>query len=128
MSEQKMNFKTDSDHPRHDDSPNGTAIYWDQSGDIDIDWNQSGDSEIVEVLIWRNYSPNEGEYDATLARFKANADDKTVSLVHVSIKHKYQPWTEFIHNPSRFVTDNMKRAVRRFLADETNKQYWRVKI
>ena len=113
-----MTFFTDIDHPNINDSPQGTAVYWSEN---QVD-------EQVEVLSWSSYSPGTGEYNATLARFAVDRENKTLTLEHVNIKRKYSPWDDTLTNPAVYVTDRMKRAVRKFIAAETDGAYWRVKV
>jgi len=102
-------------HPNAYDNPQGT----------DVDWSNSNPDQ-VEVLIWTNYSPATGEYNAIAARFSVDEANKTLRLEHVAIKRKYSSWDETLTNPASFVSDRMKRVARAFMAHESGSPYWRV--
>jgi len=116
-----MSFYTDTDHPNAHDSPQGTAVYWSEN---QID-------EQIEVLSWNSYSPSTGEYNATIARFAVDRENKILTLEHVNTKRKYSAWDETLTNPASFVTDRMKRSARKFIAQETSnttRGFWRVSL
>ena len=107
----KMN---EEDHPNVNDAPQGTTVYW------------SG--EQVTGLIWNSYSKGTGEYNATMAYFDVDKTSRTLKLDTVSIREVGGCWDNSITNPASYVTDRMKRAVRKFMASESEKGYWRVKL
>lgn len=104
-------------HPTSGDAPQGTDIAWSDAY-----------PDRIEVLVWANYSPGIGEYNATVARFTVDDSRKTLTLDRVSIKRKYSPWDDGLTNPSAYVSDRMKRVVRAFIAKETGSAYWRVAL
>lgn len=107
----KMN---EEDHPNVNDAPQGTSVYW--------------NGEEVAGLLWNSYSKGTGEYNATLAYFRVDETSKTLTLDRVSMRFVDGGWDSNLSNPSSYVTDRMKRAVRKFIASEKETSYWRVKI
>lgn len=98
------------------ESPQGTKVSWSENKDL------------IEGLIWTGYAPKTGEYSATLASFSVNKETKTLKLEYVSVKTLRGVWGKVQIQPSQYVTDRMKRAVRKFIAKETGTSYWRVKL
>lgn len=111
-----MKYHTDPNHPNVHDSANGTSCFWSESHPTQI-----------EIITWIGYSPNTGEFHATKARFAIDKENKTITLVYMSIQRKYSSWNDTLTNPQAWLSDRMKRTIRDFISRETGSQYWRVK-
>ena len=98
------------------ESPQGTKVSWSENMDL------------VEGLIWTGYAPKTGEYYATIATFYVDRETKTLTLNEVIIRKPTEGWVNILENKSSYVTDRMKRAVRKFIAASIGTSYWRVNL
>ena len=103
-----------TEEPTGKTAPQGTAVY------------ALGDQ--VVGRLWNSYSQSTGEYNGTTAYFNVDETTKTLTLDRVSTKIINGRWEDVREDPSSHVTDRMKRAVRKFIAQEKGTSYWRVKL
>jgi hypothetical protein len=92
-------------------TPNGTEINSDEPG-------------MLKVLTWTGYSPEHGEYSATLTRWSVDEDKHIIMFKWISLKSPYQPWNENIANTVSFIPDTHMRAVRKWAREHWNLRYF----
>ena len=82
-----------------------------------MEWAWRDESEeldnppLFEIITWRGYSKNTGEFSAVLTKWSLATENKLLHLEHVSMRHPYGPWNEF-PNPAVLVPDSHKRKAR----------------